>query len=223
MAIFAPLPLRNGGKPIWFPDRSSFSVRKGEALTSLDEGARKALAQRVYNDVFIFDQMACSSPHVLYVVGQPDRDGAAVAALLDDISRLALAAGETAGTGHFMRKMVVAYKAAAIGGASSIDWRNPVLTTVSSSPDRRHDERVGGGFLWVDFIASLAAVETMAQERDQTVTHFGFSPEEVAELARAVAKSGVSRLAPAGAALDFDSIWDGYDIPFELTRLVRLS
>jgi hypothetical protein len=55
------------------------------------------------------------------------------------------------------------------------------------------------------------------------VTHFGFAAEEVAELAQAVARSGVSRLAPAGAALDFDSIWDGYDIPFELTRLVRVG
>ena len=34
---------------------------------------------------------------------------------------------------------------------------------------------------------------------------------------------GVSRWAPIGTALDFDFIWDGYDIPFELTRLVRVS
>jgi hypothetical protein len=33
----------------------------------------------------------------------------------------------------------------------------------------------------------------------------------------------VSRWAPIGTALDFDFIWDGYDIPFELTRLVRIS
>jgi hypothetical protein len=34
---------------------------------------------------------------------------------------------------------------------------------------------------------------------------------------------GVSRWAPIGTALDFDFIWDGYDIPFELTRLIRVS
>jgi hypothetical protein len=34
---------------------------------------------------------------------------------------------------------------------------------------------------------------------------------------------GVSRWAPIRTALDFDFIWDGYDIPFELTRLIRVS
>jgi hypothetical protein len=142
---------------------------------------------------------------------------------MEAVSRLALATGQTAGTGHFMRKMVAAYQAAATGGASSLEWRNPALTSVMSSPTQRHEARVGGGFLWVDFVSSIAAVGPMAQERDQTVTHFGLAPEEIMELAQALATSGVSRLAPAGAALDFDSIWDGYDLPFELTRLVRVS
>ena len=83
VALFAPLPLRNGGKAIWFGDRSSFAILKGEALTRLAVDARTTLAQRMFNDIFIFDQMACSSPHVLYVIGDPQRDGAAVAALLD--------------------------------------------------------------------------------------------------------------------------------------------
>ena len=223
VAAFAPLPLRNGGKAIWFGDRSSFSVMKGEALRALDDGAREALARRLFNDVFIFDQMACSSPHVLFVVGDPARDETAVTALMASLARVALAAGQTAGTGHFMRKMVAAYQAAAVGGVSSLNWRNPALTSVVSSPSQRHEARVGGGFLWVDFVPSIGAVSAMAQERDQTVTHFGFGSEELAELAKAVADSGVSRLAPAGAALDFDSIWDGYDLPFELTRLVRVT
>jgi hypothetical protein len=77
VAAFAPLPLRNGGKAIWFGDRSSFSVMKGEALRGLDDGAREALARRLHNDIFMFDQMACSSPHVLFVVGDPARDEAA--------------------------------------------------------------------------------------------------------------------------------------------------
>jgi hypothetical protein len=45
----------------------------------------------------------------------------------------------------------------------------------------------------------------------------------LAEVASFVCESapGVSPFAPIGTALDFDFIWDGYDIPFEL--LVRRS
>ena len=70
VALFAPLPLRNGGKSIWFGDRFSFSTINGAALDKLDEPALRALAKKLHNDVFVFDQMACSSPHALYVVGE---------------------------------------------------------------------------------------------------------------------------------------------------------
>src|ERR1700722_4631472 len=66
VALFAPLPLRNGGKSIWFGDRFSFSTINGVALDKLDD--LRALAKKLHNDVFVFDQMACSSPHALYVV-----------------------------------------------------------------------------------------------------------------------------------------------------------
>ena len=51
------------------------------------------------------------------------------------------------------------------------------------------------------------------------------TPEEKGRgvIAASRAGPGVSRWAPIGTALDFDFIWDGYDIPFELTRLVRVS
>ena len=50
VALFAPLPLRNGGKSIWFGDRFSFSAVNGAALGELDEPAltraREEAAQR---------------------------------------------------------------------------------------------------------------------------------------------------------------------------------
>ena len=49
VALFAPLPLRNGGKSIWFGDRFSFSTINGAALDKLDErrpsGARQETPQ----------------------------------------------------------------------------------------------------------------------------------------------------------------------------------
>ena len=83
VALFAPLPLRNGGKSIWFGDRFSFSTIKGAAVEKLDDAALKALAKKLHNDIFVFDQMACSSPHALYVVGEAAAHSAPVRRLLD--------------------------------------------------------------------------------------------------------------------------------------------
>ena len=218
-----PLPLRKGGKSVWFGDRSSFSVLKGATLHELDGEGRSALAHRLFNDIFVFDQMACSSPHILYVVGEASTHHPAVELLLSSLAHLATANGRASATGHFMRKMVAAQRAAATGAASAIEWRDVSLTSAVSSAPGRPADRIGGGFLWIVYISSTRDLSTLASERDQTVTHFGLEPEEVGDLAEIIAQSGISRFAPVGSALDFDYVWDGYDIPFELTRLVRVA
>jgi len=223
VALFAPLPLRNGGKAIWFGDRFSFSTIRGAALGELDDKALRALAKRLHNDVFVFDQMACSSPHALYVVGAAEAHWPAVKRLLD-ASALEWTMGDPkAHVGHAIGKMTAAFYAAAIGRASSANWQNTNLTSVVASAPERQEIRVGGGFLSVVFIPSLAEVTSFIRESDQTITYFGWERGEIEKVAASRAGPGVARWAPIGTALDFDFIWDGYDIPFELTRLVRIS
>jgi hypothetical protein len=223
VALFAPLPLRNGGKSIWFGDRFSFSTIKGEALEKLDEPALRALAKKLHNDVFVFDQMACSSPHALYVVGDAAEHSATVQRLLD-ASALEWTMDDPAGrVGHAIGKMTAAFYAAANGRASSVNWRNTNLTSFVASAPERQDLRVGGGFLGVVFVRALAEVASFIREADQTITYFGWERGEIEAVAASRTGPGVSRWAPIGTALDFDFIWDGYDIPFELTRLVRIS
>ena len=223
VALFAPLPLRNGGKSIWFGDRFSFSTINGAALGDLKDGDLKALAKRLHNDVFVFDQMACSSPHALYVVGDAELHSQAVQRLLG-ASALEWTMDDPAGrVGHAIGKMTAAFYAAANGGASSVHWRDTQLTSVVASTPSRQDMRVGGGFISVVFVRSLAEVASFIRESDQTITYFGWERAEIEAVAATRTGPGVSRWAPIGTALDFDFIWDGYDIPLELTRLVRIS
>jgi len=223
VALFAPLPLRNGGKSIWFGDRFSFSTVNGAALDRLDEAALRALAKKLHNDVFVFDQMACSSPHALYVVGDAAAHSAGVRRLLD-ASALEWAMDDPAGRiGHAIGKMTAAFYAAGTGRASSVNWQNTNLTSFVAKAPERQDLRVGGGFLSVVFVRSLDEVASFIRESDQTITYFGWERGEVEAVAASRVGPGVSRWAPIGTALDFDFIWDGYDIPFELTRLIRVS
>jgi Acyl-CoA reductase (LuxC) len=223
VALFAPLPLRNGGKSIWFGDRFSFSTINGETLDKLDEAALRTLAKKLHNDVFVFDQMACSSPHALYVVGEAAAHSAGVRRLLDASALEWRMDDPKAHVGHAIGKMTAAFYAAGTGRASSVNWQNTNLTSVVASAPERQDLRVGGGFLSVVFVRSLAEVATFIRESDQTITYFGWERGEIEAVAATLTGPGVSRWAPIGTALDFDFIWDGYDIPFELTRLVRIS
>ncbi len=174
VALFAPLPLRNGGKSIWFGDRFSFSTINGAVLDKLDDSALHALAKKLHNDIFVFDQMACSSPHALYVVGDAAAHSAAVRRLLE-ASALEGTMDDPAGrVGHAIGKMTAAFYAAANGRASSVHWQNTQLTSIVASAPIRQDVRVGGGFLSVVFVPSLAEVASFIRETDQTINYLCF-------------------------------------------------
>ncbi|MCE7798739.1 hypothetical protein LWE61_19605 [Sphingobium sufflavum] len=223
IATFERMPLRNGGKSIWFGDRSSLCVLDGAVVAALDGAGLADLAQRFANDIFLFDQMACSSPHALYVVGRAPEHLAAIKALLDLISQEAAGKGSAVAAGHQIAKMTAGFSAAASGQATEVLWRAPQLTSIISETAARADRSVGGGFLSVVFLNELAGLNDLLRDKDQTITHFGFATSDIRRAAERHLGPGVARWTPVGLALEFDSIWDGYDILMETTRLCRVG
>jgi hypothetical protein len=222
VATFAALPLRDGGKSIWFGDRRSLAVLNGPAISFLDAPARRMLADNLRNDIFTFDQMACSSPQRLLIVGDQARDEAAILALLGDLSDSALDHGADAGTGHAMRKMVLAMARSGVGEARKVVRHSNALTTLMMESVRQ-TEPVGGGYLEVSYVAKLADIYGHLRENTQTAVHFGFDVEDIKDFARGLPPFCVTRIAPVGQALDFDFIWDGYDLCAELMKLLRVG
>lgn len=223
VAAFSALPLRDGGKSLHFGDRVSLAVLNGAALAELDAKQRMDLAARLYNDVYIFDQMACASPQVVYVVGARADVERPARALLADLAAHASAQGYPLPAGHGIAKLVASFASAAAGEADHVRWAQPELVTVTDPDPEWRTQRIGGGYLRLAFLPELSALARVVQPDHQTVTHFGFTEAEVAEGAASLGPFGVSRWAGVGSALDFDAVWDGYDVPSELMRLVRLS
>lgn len=67
------IPLKVTGKEIVFADRYAFSALNAEALLAADEQERKDFINNLYNDVFWYDQNACSSPRALFWIGSADQ------------------------------------------------------------------------------------------------------------------------------------------------------
>ncbi len=218
---FAPLPLRKGGKSIWFGDRFSLCVMSGAAIAALDDAGLSDIAHHMFNDVFVFDQMACSSPQIIYVVGNKADHLSSLSRLLAKVSEVAGLKGQVPAAGHQIVKMVEAFSSAVREHSESIVWRDAHLTSTLVQATPRYEQRVGGGFLQTAFLQELNEITELIAEHDQTIAHFGFSTEEIKAAADLQVGFGASRWVPVGAALDFDAVWDGYDLPFEFTRIVR--
>jgi hypothetical protein len=219
---FAPLPLRNGGKAIWFGDRRSLSMVKSAAIGQLNAASRRELAERLHNDIFVFNQMACSSPQWLVVIGSEAKDDGASQLLLGDLSDIALERGSAPPTSHVIQKMVTSMARAGQGHAQNVIRYSNALTTITT--ERATDApAIGGGFLTIVFAETFEAVYPVMGENIQTITQFGFEPGELRAFSLGLPLLSATRVVPIGQALDFDAIWDGYDLFGELTRLLKIG
>ncbi len=214
-----PLPPR--GVDLCFSDRWSAAVLSADAFRALDEAGLDDLAHRFFSDGWWFDQRGCASPRLLAWVG---RDTAACSdALVGRAAALARARGWRPDPGQALDRLHFAWRAALsehVTGTGTRTAEAEVLRLSSLADLSR--EHCGGGFFFHVELAQLRDLLPHLQVRDQTLTWFGFPPEELRELAGALGARGVDRIVPVGHALRFSRYWDGQDLLQALTRRVHL-
>jgi hypothetical protein len=220
---FESLPLRNGGKSLWFGDRYSYAVIFGDALPSAGTSEQTTLAKSLATDIFTFDQMGCSSPHKIYVVGNPEDHGPGIVSLVEAVRSEAHRRGVQIPASHAIRKFTEALVLAGTERGTSIPSRSAELISVVVPHLRRAEDRVGGGFIVIEFISKMADLLEVVRPSDQTLSHYGFGKADLVDFAKVATLTGISRIVPIGQALSFDSVWDGYDLLRELTRTIRVA
>lgn len=217
--------LRPSGRDITFPDRHSFAVVSAEAYARLDPSDRRRVAERLYNDVFWFDQAGCSSPRWLLWVD--DHGSTALDSLRSDLAAHLQAVIEAkryrVETGMAIEKLVSTYGEIMVGHLDAMRQVSNELTTVwSDEPADLPRRYLGAGVIAESRISKLSDIAPLVLRSDQTVAHFGFTLDEITELADLVNGRGVDRLVPIGQALAFSSVWDGLDLVSQMTRIVEL-
>ena len=209
-------------KEVVFPDRKSVSIIDEKSLLGLSESDLYALAEKFYTDTYLFDQNACSSPRLLFWISSPDNSFGKERfwSVLSDIvkSRYLLEPGNLVLKFTELAMMIVtADTKKTVGGPGELLSRFEYSEqdgSLSSQLTNRF-----GTFFEHD-LGDLDELIPMLDHGIQTVTYFGIEPEKIVEFVIRNKVKGVDRIVPIGKALDFDFIWDGYDLPKTLSRVV---
>ncbi|MGC4808099.1 acyl-CoA reductase [Micromonospora sp. DT233] len=216
-------PLAPHARDLTFPDRSSFTVLGAAGWLAADESARDAAALGFYNDSYWFDQAACASPRTVYWVGDPAATESARADLLARLRTVLDGKRPEIDAAMAVEKRVATYGLALEGVATAVHFDGNDLATVElATPGDIPRRWLGVGTFPQARVDALADLAPLVVRRDQTVTHFGFTAEELVAFARALGGRGVDRIVPVGDALSFAATWDGYDLMREFTRLTTV-
>ena len=211
-------PLRPSARDLTFPDRTSWAALSTAGWRAADPGTRRLAVAGCANDAYWYDQAACSSPRTVFLVGDDPEDvrGEFLTLLLEVVEQR----GWTVDAAMAVEKRVNAYTLAANGTVTAYDFLDNAVTALTlSGPAEPPRLWLGTGAFPFATVGSLLDLVPVMSRKDQTLSHFGFAPAELHAFATALNGRGVDRIVPFGSALTFSSIWDGYDLPREFTRL----
>lgn len=216
-------PLAPSARDLTFPDRSSFSVISARGWAAATPQQRRTAVLGLYNDAYWFDQAACASPRAVFWVGSAAEVGPAQEELIELLGELVGQKAPAVDAAMAVEKRVATYGLAAEGVASAVRFTGNALATVElTAPERLPRRWLGVGTFPQARVDELSDLVGLVERRDQTVTHFGFSEDELVAFVRTVAGRGIDRLVPVGDALTFAATWDGYELLREFTRLTTV-
>jgi hypothetical protein len=223
IAALRPLPLNPHASERVFGSKFSYAVVDLERFLAAPADERERLAAAFFNDLLWFDQMACSSPHIVFWVGAEARWSDAIGEFEDRLQAEIERRRYQPSASNSVHRLVHAF-----GVAADLDVRvgleHPGFIGIRVRDARSLDKRIsGGGLIRHARIDDLGQLEPFASDGDQTVTHFGFDRDALIGLAVRVGARGVDRIVPIGEALSFQVVWDGFDLIDDLTRRVTVQ
>ena len=218
------IPLPPHAREIAFSDRYSMAAIRAEAVAGLGEAALAKLAERLFNDIYWFDQMACSSPHLVVWLGSEPAMREASARLFEALAEHLETRQFHLPAGIGIEKLTFLSRTAIDRDLVSTERRGSVLMAARLQTlhgfDRTH---CGAGFLFEIRVDELTDLLPHLNRRDQTLTFFGIDQSELRAFAAAARGRGIDRMVPVGQALNFHRYWDGLDLLAEFSRRIHIA
>lgn len=212
----SPLPPRSFD--VTFADRFSAAVIDDSYLERED---KERIAEQFYNDTFLSDQNACTSPRVVIWTG--DRSDEAREEFWSVFhsyakKRYHLQPAQT------VSKLTSSFIAAAVlGDVHILQSEDHLITRVQVGSLSREliDLRENSGFFFEYVCNDLMEMKELCDDkRLQTIGYIGCR-SRLMELASSGIR-GIDRIVPIGRTMDLDLYWDGYDLFASLTRNIYI-
>ncbi len=221
------IPIRS--KEIVFSDRYSICMINPLQVYNLDSEKLKRLAENFYNDTYLMDQNACSSPHlIVWLVDE--RDSYMKNEIQESKKRFWDAVSEVVSLKYQIDTINIVNKymqlnqdAIRLNQLASINEINSKLYRIQlhELSDNMDSYRGQCGYYYEYETKKIEDVLTITNKRYQTITYFGINKNLILNEVLNHHLLGIDRIVPIGQALTIGMTWDGYDIISELSRKIE--
>tara|TARA_Y100000590_G_scaffold470645_1_gene667340 strand:- start:9501 stop:10691 length:1191 start_codon:yes stop_codon:yes gene_type:complete len=216
-------PLKHRALDLAFADRYSFCVINAQDVLKLNQSKIKRLVENFYNDTYLVDQNACSSPHLILWMGK-------------NVNKVRNKFWKS--LSHLVKKKYVISESASIDKYAQLCtdiislnnmkkhevFEDSVYTISLKKLDKNiHNLRGKWGFFYEHNINDLNEIKNYVNNKYQTLTYFGLKKRNLTDFVLKNKLDGIDRIVPIGQALDINFFWDGYDLNKILSRVIDIK
>lgn len=208
------IPLAPLANELVFPDRFSVALINSEALNDAE-----SVVQDFYNDAYWFDQMACSSPRLIFWLGN-NREG--IELFWNSLESLVKQKYELQPALQ-VAKYTTALQLTTLPYTKQMH-QQPFFTRIEieKATKMQRNEHCGAGLFLECHVSKMEEIAEQLIDKDQTLSYFGVEKSDLESLIRILSNRSLDRIVPIGQALDFNSTWDGQQFLTSFTREVVL-
>lgn len=215
------IPMNPLAREIVFPNRFSFTVIK--SISILESGIDSNVIKGFFNDTNYFNQQACSSPKLIIWLGSREENSKASAIFWSHYNNFLSQNVVNNSPGMVMDRFVASsfYTSSNLVSNNNLTNDYPMKLQVKNSSSHLIREAHPGNGLFLEIEKN--SIEDIAQEIrdiDQTLSYIGLSEHEIKCLVMKVTNRGVDKIVPVGQALDFNLVWDGYNLIEQFSRKI---
>lgn len=214
-------PMKAQGTEIVFADRYSVGVLDSAAVLQASPEALSRLAKQFYNDTYLMDQNACSTPHTIFWLGEQTEEAKRIFwnAVWKEAKAYALEPIKVMDKYTDLCRVCMQHPEV----IKTVQKYENYLYTIELTklPQDITGLRGRFGMFYQMDLAELQQLAPYMTSRLQTVLYYGVDKQQILEVVLQNHCQGVDRIVPFGSALDMNVYWDGYDIIGQLSRRLQ--
>ena len=224
VAHMRKFPSKSRSREVAFSDRYSLCVIDPKSVIQMQEKKLMQFCNDLFNDIYLMDQAACSSPQLIVWIGEREDVLDAQARIWPEVVKIAELKYSIQAVNVIDKFVQACRSSIADPHVVAIERTGNLLYRVSLNGVDLHQDECRGYFGTVHEVVlpELNELASIVNERYQTLTIEGIETAVVRQWITRNRLRGVDRVVPVGKALDMDVVWDGYDIVSSLSRVIAI-
>jgi hypothetical protein len=215
-----PIPAKAYDIP--FADRYSICALSSKEIAKSPD--LQSLAKAFFNDTFLSDQNACTSPHLIFWVGKKAESLDARISFWREVQKLLEKKSEIE-TSVGLDKLHTFCLQSDKFNVKRLEPKNSNnlwLVELIQLEKGIEEIRSHSGYFLEFFTEDLSDMGQVVNSKYQTLSYFGFNRSDLKNLILKLSLDGIDRVVKVGHAQEFSPQWDGYDLTEMLTRKIDI-